>query len=178
MRDRVSKRWSSVRITTMFGRGCAACCCAGAFTVCDPATAQTDTTVAMVTSLRLMVRWYGMARRRCCNYGPVGGNDGFTTRAELLRRAARGAAGLAVAGALPPGEAAAAVAGGALGTTVHRFYSRPELRPPIVKVVQPARGAAEGLLFLAPDSGPGQSGPLIMDDSGQVVWFEPTTPLT
>ena len=33
---------------------------------------------------------------------------------------------------------------------------------------------ASGLLFLAPSSGPGQHGPLILDDVGNPVWFKPT----
>jgi Arylsulfotransferase (ASST) len=33
-------------------------------------------------------------------------------------------------------------------------------------------------VFIAPSSGPGQRGALILDNDGQVVWFKPTTPST
>jgi hypothetical protein len=42
-----------------------------------------------------------------------------------------------------------------------------------VSVLQRARGAAPGLVFLAPSSGPGQRGSLIFDDAGEPVWFRP-----
>jgi arylsulfotransferase ASST len=60
---------------------------------------------------------------------------------------------------------------------VLRFHSRPDLRPARLKILRsPAN--AEDYLFLAPSSGPGQRGPLILDGKGHVVWFHPTTPLT
>ena len=37
---------------------------------------------------------------------------------------------------------------------------------------------SDDYLFLAPSSGPGQRGALILDGRGDVVWFHPTTPLT
>lgn len=67
----------------------------------------------------------------------------------------------------------------ALGLTMpSRFRSRPDLSPPVVRVLQPANGVAPGYLFLAPSSGPGQHGPLILDDAGDVVWFRPVSPRT
>ncbi len=58
------------------------------------------------------------------------------------------------------------------------FDSRPDLDPPAVRILQAARDVAPGYLFLAPSSGPGQRGPLILDDAGEVVWFRPTSPRT
>ena len=55
-----------------------------------------------------------------------------------------------------------------------RFRSRPDLDPPPVRILHAPSGTAPGLLFLAPSSGPGQRGVLIVDDAGQPVWFEPT----
>jgi len=55
-----------------------------------------------------------------------------------------------------------------------RFYSRPDLSPPVVRVLRRASGLAPGYLFLAPSSGPGAHGPLILDDAGDPVWFRPT----
>jgi hypothetical protein len=42
-----------------------------------------------------------------------------------------------------------------------------------VSVLTPARGTAPGLVFLAPKKDVAQAGPLILDDRGQVVWFQP-----
>jgi len=53
------------------------------------------------------------------------------------------------------------------------FVSRPDLRPVPVSVVTPARGTAPGYVFVAPKKDVDQAGPLILDDRGQVVWFEP-----
>jgi len=70
-------------------------------------------------------------------------------------------ASLAGARALPARAAAPAVP----------YRSRPDLVPPGVVVTTPANGAAPGYLFLAPFDGTGQQGPLIVDDSGEPVWF-------
>jgi hypothetical protein len=53
------------------------------------------------------------------------------------------------------------------------FHSRPDLKPPTVTVTKHAAGTAAGDLFLAPYSGPGQYGPMILDENGALVWFEP-----
>jgi hypothetical protein len=51
------------------------------------------------------------------------------------------------------------------------FVSRPDLRPPVVTVSP--RGAATGDVFLAPYSGGGQYGPMILDQHGGLLWFDP-----
>ena len=61
---------------------------------------------------------------------------------------------------------------------VNRYVSRPDLVPPKITVLHRAAGTAPGLLFLGPSSGPGQRGALIVDDTGEPVWFHPTVPLT
>ncbi len=53
-----------------------------------------------------------------------------------------------------------------------RFQSMPQLRPPIVTVAARA-GTASGDLFLAPYSGIGQYGPMILDEHGGLIWFDP-----
>jgi len=59
------------------------------------------------------------------------------------------------------------------GAWVRSFRSRPDLRPPAVKVRQPASPAtAPGHIFLGTILGPGQRGPLIVDERGDVVWFK------
>ncbi len=53
------------------------------------------------------------------------------------------------------------------------FASRPELHPPKVLVTASSPQRAPGDEFLAPYSGPGQAGPMILDPSGAVIWFKP-----
>src|SRR5262249_49192365 len=77
------------------------------------------------------------------------------------------------AGALSAAPAARAAAALLDASDVRRFASRPDLEPPIVSVLQRKRGAAPGLVFMAPSSGPGQRGALIFDDAGEPVWFRP-----
>jgi hypothetical protein len=58
--------------------------------------------------------------------------------------------------------------------SVWTFRSRPDLSPPAVEVTKKARDTASGYVFVAPEEGEaGQGGSLIVDDSGQVVWFRP-----
>jgi hypothetical protein len=89
------------------------------------------------------------------------------TRGELLKAAA-GAAALA---ALP---------GRAYGASAPpTFHSRPDLRPPRLRVAvaSTASAAESGYWFLGPTVTRGaQPGPLIADSSGQPVWFRPTPP--
>jgi hypothetical protein len=56
---------------------------------------------------------------------------------------------------------------------VQRFRSRPDLSPPAVTVRRRSRRTAPGHVFMAPLSGPGQDGPMIVDDRGELVWFQP-----
>lgn len=53
------------------------------------------------------------------------------------------------------------------------FHSRPELHAPIVTIASSSPAQAAGDVFLAPYSGPGQDGPMIVDGSGNLVWFDP-----
>lgn len=62
---------------------------------------------------------------------------------------------------------------------VLRFHSRPELDPDRLRVTVPAReGTAPGYVFVAVKRGPGQDGPMMVDDEGRVVWFRPAPPRT
>jgi hypothetical protein len=57
---------------------------------------------------------------------------------------------------------------------VQSFQSEPTLNPPVVTIAQAASAAvAPGYVFAAPMLGPGQHGPMIFDNSGDVVWFDP-----
>jgi Arylsulfotransferase (ASST) len=108
------------------------------------------------------------------------GGEGVT-RARFLRWLAAGAgaaAGLG-SGALDAVDAfARPAAPAAADGRVQRFVSRPDLEPPVVTVLHRAEGNAPGYVFIAPSSGAGQRGTLILDNEGQVVWFRPTTPNT
>ena len=56
---------------------------------------------------------------------------------------------------------------------VQSFHSRPELQPPSLVVSASSPQASAGDIFAAPYSGPGQAGPLIFNEAGNVVWFDP-----
>ena len=59
-----------------------------------------------------------------------------------------------------------------------RFRSRPSLDPPVVHVVTAPRGTAPGYIFVANANGAGQSGPMILDDDGELIWFSPRAGVT
>jgi arylsulfotransferase ASST len=103
------------------------------------------------------------------------------TRRQFVRRAV---GGVVAAGALQGrfgrlGEHDALARTWQSGGGVHDFVSRPDLQPPVVTVLQSGGGRlSSGHLFLAPSSGPGERGTMIVDNAGAVVWFRPTQPKT
>jgi hypothetical protein len=56
---------------------------------------------------------------------------------------------------------------------MQHFRSRPDLKPPAIVVSARSPQTAPGDLFTAPYGGPGPAGPLILDEAGSVVWFDP-----
>ena len=97
-----------------------------------------------------------------------------------------GAAGASLL--LPRGTAAAPRRAAAADTA---YVSRPDLNPPVVEVVVPAQGTAPGYLFVAPfditaasgtytstPASESHSGPLIVDEHGEPVWFLPQGAVT
>jgi hypothetical protein len=58
---------------------------------------------------------------------------------------------------------------------VRRFRSRRDLAPPFINVERNTGTASPGLLFLSPKSKKDQkqAGPMIADNAGQPVWFQP-----
>jgi hypothetical protein len=60
----------------------------------------------------------------------------------------------------------------ASSSEVQVFRSRPDLRPPTVTVTASSPALAPGDEFVAPYDGPGQSGPMILDPSGGLIWFK------
>jgi hypothetical protein len=55
---------------------------------------------------------------------------------------------------------------------IQAFRSRPDLRPPTVTVTASSPATAPGEIFAAPYDGPGQSGPMILESDGGLVWFK------
>jgi hypothetical protein len=92
-----------------------------------------------------------------------------------------GVAFAALAGVRLPGAKAAPGS-----ATINGYVSRPDLNPPVVAVDVPATGTAQGAIFLAPfdinaaagayqatPNGQSHSGPLLVDNRGEPVWFLP-----
>jgi hypothetical protein len=61
---------------------------------------------------------------------------------------------------------------------VQRFHTAPNLTPAAVTVTRHAAPSAAGEIFLAPQQGPLQNGPMIVDQNGQLVWFKPLSATT
>ena len=115
--------------------------------------------------------------------------EGEISRRGFLRAAGAGAAWVALAGVvgcepegredragaspLEPGESSVRGLPPARPGPARTFRSRPDLIPPTVSVGRPAEGAAPGYVFVAPKKGPGQDGPMILDNNGDPVWFRP-----
>ncbi len=99
------------------------------------------------------------------------------TRRALVRTAGRAAVAAAVIGPAELLAGAGRSFGAAAPDHVQHFVTRPDLRPPRLAVRHHGRIAA-GDLFIAPSSGPGQRGTMIVDAAGELVWFHPTVPQT
>ena len=54
---------------------------------------------------------------------------------------------------------------------VQRFRSLPGLEPASVTVTQDRAPASQGDIFVAPQFGPKQDGPMILDSKGNLIWF-------
>ena len=55
---------------------------------------------------------------------------------------------------------------------IQSFHSRPDLHPPALTVTASSAEAAGGELLSAPYDGPGQSGPMITEPNGGLLWFK------
>jgi arylsulfotransferase ASST len=53
------------------------------------------------------------------------------------------------------------------------FRTRPDLKPPNLAVLKRTSGASSDDIFLGVKAGPGQDGPMIRDDRGRLIWFQP-----
>ncbi len=102
------------------------------------------------------------------------------TRRRFLGAAAGGAAWIALGGTLgcePAGRTRAAASPSRAGQA-WAFRSRPDLKPPVIEATTQAHDTAPGYVFVAPKNGPDEAGPgrdgcLILDNTGQPVWFRP-----
>jgi Arylsulfotransferase (ASST) len=56
---------------------------------------------------------------------------------------------------------------------VQYFHSQPGLEPASIDVRQRSSAAYNGDIFLTPQYGPLQNGPMILDPSGNLIWFQP-----
>ncbi len=112
-----------------------------------------------------------------------------TNRREFLALAAGGAAtaatvmlgraaGASTAATLP---ALASMPGASVSGGVQRFQSRPDLLAPQVVIDHASKTSLGAVIVTDSHLGPPQSGPLILDETGRIVWFnplaaEPTSP--
>jgi Arylsulfotransferase (ASST) len=55
---------------------------------------------------------------------------------------------------------------------IWRFRSRTDLAPAAVKLLKSSSHASPGDIFLAPQFGPVENGPEILDSSGNLIWFD------
>jgi len=107
-----------------------------------------------------------------------------STRREFLGTAAAGLTCIALVGATGcgvTGRPQAAASSSPRPQETWTFRSRPDLRPPAVHVVERNGGLSPGYIFLAlkkdpEEEGPGQDGPMIVDNDGDLVWFRPAPP--
>ena len=102
------------------------------------------------------------------------------TRRRFLGAVTAGTAWIALTGTLgcEPASRTRAIASTARGEQTWAFRSRPEFSPPSVEVTTQAHNTAPGYVFVSPkkepgETGPSQDAPLIVDDSGEPVWFHP-----
>ena len=59
---------------------------------------------------------------------------------------------------------------------VQYFHSRPDLQPASVTINQNSSAAYGADIFLTPQYGPVQNGPMLLDPSGNLIWFQPLPP--
>jgi hypothetical protein len=69
---------------------------------------------------------------------------------------------------LPPGKESAGKS-----VEVQHYHSAPNLQSPSIQVTAGSGQSPAGYVFATPYSGPGGDGPMIFDDTGQLVWFDP-----
>jgi hypothetical protein len=76
-------------------------------------------------------------------------------------------------GAIPP-QTLAQVPAGSNG--VQHFVTRPDLEPASITINKNSSAAYNADIFLTPQFGPVQNGPMLLDPSGNLIWFQPLPP--
>jgi hypothetical protein len=124
-----------------------------------------------------------LARDERANLGKQASKGRFgagITRRRFLGALTGGTALVALSGSLgcEPGSRTQASAAPQGTGQARTFRSRPDLRPPAIRVNANLPGTAPGHIFVSPKKGPGeeaptQDAPLIVDASGEPVWFHP-----
>ena len=124
-----------------------------------------------------------LARDERANLGKQASKGRFgagITRRRFLGALTAGTALVALSGSLgcEPGSRTQASAAPQGTGQARTFRSRPDLRPPAIRVNANLAGTAPGHIFVSPKKGPGeeaptQDAPLIVDASGEPVWFHP-----
>ena len=104
---------------------------------------------------------------------PFAGGERVTVTALVSRARRRVSWAFDVARQLPNPTPARTASLPPKAGTVWSFQSAPALQPPRVQVTVHAAALAPGYIFLTPTHGYGQQGPMIMDNDGQPVWFQP-----
>ena len=100
-----------------------------------------------------------------------------TVHAPLnIARARNGTYGFTIATPAQPIPYRAAVNVPRTPGDVWRFRSRLDLAPSAVRLLKSSPQAEQQDIFLAPQFGPVQNGPEILDSSGNLVWFDRITP--
>jgi Arylsulfotransferase (ASST) len=61
---------------------------------------------------------------------------------------------------------------GRVSGDIERFRSRPDLAPAAIQIDKDSGRAARGDIFIAPQGGPLQDGPMIRDGYGKLIWFK------
>ena len=91
---------------------------------------------------------------------------------SLSRKDFLAASGAALTALALPRFARGSLATGSAPVGTASYRSEPALRPPTLTVSTLAH-EAPGYVFVASLNGPGQRGPMIVDNAGNVVWFRP-----
>ncbi len=103
----------------------------------------------------------GFAQGERVRVSALAGPHGHTRRVRTSFTVAR-LSGYRAPATGPPGQAR--------GGTVQSFVSEPSLHPPKIAVTASSPVASVGDVFITPTHGLGQSGPMIIDGAGKLIW--------
>jgi hypothetical protein len=103
--------------------------------------------------------------------------SGAGRRRQWSRRDFLRTSSTAVLGSLVLGTTACGPFGGGTAATsatkLRKFHSRPDLTMPAIQIATPTGAVAPGHTFVSVGTPKATSGPLIVDNSGDPIWFQP-----